>query len=62
MGQPEIKTQTAVLKIVKHCKHSVRFDDESKEPNVISSVYLLNEAYEALGKPEEIKVVFRRNE
>jgi len=54
--------QTAVLQKTKMCKHSVRYDSDEKEPNVMSSVYLLNEAYEALGKPQEIEVMVRNKE
>lgn len=51
--------QTARLKETKQCKHSVRFDDESSEPKVLSSVYLLRQAYEALGNPKEIEVTVK---
>jgi len=47
--------QKETLKEVKQCKHSVRFDNPSKEPKVLSSVYLLKPAYEALGNPTEIE-------
>ena len=50
------KTQKATLNKTKDCKHSVRYDDAAKEPNVLSSVYLLRPAYEALGQPASIEV------
>lgn len=49
-------TQTVTLKETKQCKHSVRFDNPSKEPKVLSSVYLLREAYQSMGNPKEIQV------
>ena len=51
-----MSAQKAKLKEVKQCKHSVRYDDPSKEPKVISSIYLLRPTYEALGSPKEIEV------
>jgi len=51
-----MSAQTAKLKEVKQCKHSVRYDCPVKEPKVISSVYLLRPAYVALGEPKEIEV------
>ena len=48
--------QIATLKETKQCKHSVRYDDESKDPKVLASVYLLRPAYVALGNPTEIVV------
>lgn len=51
------KTQTTVLPKYKVHKSCVRFqaEDASKE-KVTSSCYLQNAAYEALGKPDSIKV------
>ena len=51
--------QIAKLKEVKQCKHSVRFDNKSKEPKVISSVYLLRPAYVALVEPKEIEITVK---
>jgi hypothetical protein len=51
--------QTAKLTVTKQCKNSVRFDDQSEEPTVVSSVYLLRDAYDALGKPKEIEIVVK---
>jgi len=51
--------QTAKLKETKQCKHSVRFDDDSGEPRVLSSVYLLRPAYVALGEPKEIEITIK---
>jgi len=51
--------QTATLSLTKKCKNSVRFDDPSAEPEVVSSLYLLNPAYEALGKPAEIELAVK---
>ena len=53
------QSQTAKLKKTKECKHSVRFDSEEANPKVVSSVYLLNPAYEALEKPDEIEVTVK---
>jgi len=50
------QTQKATLDKTKDCKHSVRYDDPAKEPKVLSSVYLLRSAYEALGQPASIEV------
>lgn len=51
-----MKPQKTKLKKTKECKHSVRYDDPGPEPSVLSSVYLLRPAYEALGQPEQIEV------
>jgi len=58
MAEPQVAT----LKLKKKCKNSVRFDDESVEPNVVSSLYLLNPAYEALGKPSDIEISIKAKE
>ena len=51
---PEV--QKTVLSLTKKCKSCVRFDDASANPKVVTSFYLLNDAYEALGKPAEIEL------
>ena len=50
------KPQKVTLKKTKDCKHSVRYDYAGEEPKVLSSMYLLRPAYEALGTPETIEV------
>jgi hypothetical protein len=50
------KEQTATLSLTKKCKSCVRFDDQSAKPMVVTSFYLMNEAYEAIGKPAEIEL------
>ena len=50
------KPQKVTLKKTKDCKHSVRYDYAGEEPKVLSSVYLLRPAYEALGNPDSIEV------
>lgn len=51
------KTISTVLKKFKECKGSVRFNtkDRANEKTFIS-VYVLNEAYQTLGSPNEIAV------
>jgi len=48
--------QQVTLKETKQCKHSVRFDNPDKNSKVLSSVYVLRPAYEAMHNPKEITV------
>lgn len=49
------KTQTAVLTKDKNCKSCVRFRNQ-KDDKVTTSIYIQNAEFEALGKPDSIKV------
>jgi len=53
------QTVTSFLKLFKHCKNSVRFNSINGTDPVLRSVYLGNEAFEELGKPEKITVTLR---
>jgi len=40
----------------KTCKSCVRYGSKNAEDKVTTSIYLQNESFEALGKPEKIEV------
>lgn len=50
------KTQSTIMKTDKKCKPCVRFRSEDTQDKVATALYLMNPAYEALGKPDSIKV------
>ncbi len=52
--------QKAKLRIKKTCSHCVRFDSKEQMPLILSSVYLMNPAYEALGEPEDIEITVKK--
>ena len=51
------KQQAVTLTKVKDCKHVKRYDNpDGDKSKVFQSVYLLNEAAEAIGNPNKIRV------
>lgn len=49
------KTQVAVLTKDKQCKSCIRYRNQ-KDDKLTTSIYIQNAEYEALGKPDSIKV------
>lgn len=49
-----MKTVETTMSLSRSCKHSVVF--EAKKGDVFQSVYLMNKAYEELGKPAVITI------
>lgn len=54
MAKP--KEVTTVLKQDKECKSCVRFRSTSDDEKVTTSLYLVNDSYEKLGSPKEIRI------
>ena len=48
-----------LMKIRESKKHSVRYDPESKDNGVLSGLYLLNDAYARLGRPDVVEVIVK---
>lgn len=58
MGEKKNATTEAstTLKKDKQCKSCVRFRSEEPDEKVTTSIYIQNSAFEAMGRPEMIKL------
>lgn len=56
------KTVTEVLTKTKECKSVTRFDNPDEQFKVIKTLYISNESFEQLGKPEKIALLIKPND
>ena len=50
------KDASTILDLERECKSCVLYKSKNKDEKLTTSVYVLNEAYEKLGKPAKIQV------
>ncbi len=57
---PNVQSVSVVLRELKQCHYSVRYENPHPSAEILTSLYLSRVSYELLGKPKEIQVEIKR--